>query len=331
MRIAFAGTPAFAATALQGLLSAGYPVDLVLSQPDRPAGRGQRLQASEVKRVALEHRIAVFTPVSLRPERGGAPTVEALEALRGVAPDLLVVAAYGLLLPKSVLDLPRGRAIASGMVRAVNIHASLLPRWRGAAPIVRAIESGDTRTGISIMQMDAGLDTGPILQMEEVAIAADATGGSLTDELAQLGARCIVSALRAIDRGEARAAEQPQHGVTYAAKIDKREASIDWSEPAARIAARLRAFDPVPGARSAIAGHVVKIWRADAVGFGGDVAPAPGTVLRAGPEGIDIACGSGALRVTQLQRAGGKRLEAGTFLAGLPIEPGSRWERAPQT
>ena len=326
MRIAFAGTPPFAATALQGLIESGHSIELVLSQPDRPAGRGQRPQASEVKRLALEHGIRVLTPPSLRPERGGAQTEEALEILREAAPDVLIVAAYGLLLPQAVLDLPRGCPIESGDVRAVNIHASLLPRWRGAAPIARAIEAGDTRTGITIMQMDAGLDTGPILTADAMEIAPDATAGTLTRDLAALGSRSIVRALQAIESGRARAQAQPAEGASYARKIEKSEAWIDWNQSAGQIAARLRAFDPFPGASGVFEAQVVKIWRGEALAPVNAADSVPGQVLRSGGDGIVIACRVGALRATQLQRAGGKRLEAGPFLAGMPIAPGSRWE-----
>jgi methionyl-tRNA formyltransferase len=340
MRIAFAGTPEFAAAALAALLDAGFEVGLVLSQPDRPAGRGQRSQPSAVRRLAQARGIAVATPLSLRPERGGAATMEALARLQSLAPDVLVVAAYGLLLPPAVLQMPRGLPTQMGAATAVNIHASLLPRWRGAAPIVRAIEAGDACTGISIMQMDAGLDTGPILSSESIAIDADATAASLGAQLAQLGARMLVETLHAAARGVLRARPQPEQGVCYAHKVEKREAWIDWSAPAPVIAARVRAFDPFPGACSLLERTTLKIWRAHAMrdearaaGIA-RAAPAagwqPGTIVEAGPAGIVVACGprgpadaSRLLCVTQLQRPGGRRMDARDFLAGTPIVPGA--------
>jgi methionyl-tRNA formyltransferase len=331
MRLAFAGTPAFAATALAALLDAGVEVGLVLSQPDRPAGRGQQLQASPVKALAQRHAIPVLTPPSLRPERGGAAAEEALARLRELSPDVLVVAAYGLLLPEAVLRLPAGLPLEDGTrAGAINLHASLLPRWRGAAPIVRAIEAGDARTGISLMQMDAGLDTGPILAQEAIDIGAEATAGSLTAELAQLGGRMIVAALRpAAARLQAR--PQPDAGITYARKVEKREAPLDWQSPARLLAARVRAFDPFPGASLRLDGSVIKVWRAQALDDApGAALPEPaaaGTVLEAGARGIVVACGAPSsadrrLCLTGLQRAGGRRLDAREFLAGTPLRPG---------
>jgi len=329
MRLAFAGTPAFAATGLQALLDAGHAVHLVLSQPDRPAGRGLHLQPSAVKRLALEHGLPVLTPASLRPERGGAPAQQALDELRAAQIDILVVAAYGLLLPEAVLQLPRGLpAPAPAAARALNIHASLLPRWRGAAPIVRAIEAGDARTGVTIMQMDAGLDTGPMLLSQGLDIAPDATAGALTERLAQLGGQLIVQALELLRQGRLQPQPQPEQGISYAHKVDKREAWLDWRQPAARLAAQVRAFDPFPGACSSLDGQTIKIWGARACSP--DAAAAlPGTVLACGPEGITVACGTAALCLTQLQRAGGRRLAARDFLAGLPLVPGARFSPAP--
>ncbi len=326
MRIAFAGTPAFAATGLAALLAAGAEVVMVLSQPDRPAGRGLQRQPGAVARLAADHGLPLLTPPSLRPARGGELTVAALEALRAARPDVLVVAAYGLLLPEDVLGIPRGLPLAGGggTVTALNIHASLLPRWRGAAPVVRAIEAGDARTGITIMQMDAGLDTGPILLARAIDIAADLTAGELTDRLAALGGELIVAALDALAAGRLRAQAQPADGVRYAHKVSKREAWIDWGRPAAELVARIRAFDPFPGACSALGGHTIKCWRAhaQAAATGPHV---PGTVLAAGAEGVVVACGVGALCLTQLQRPGGRRLAARDFLAGTPVAPGQRW------
>lgn len=334
MRIAFAGTPAFAATALQALLAARYEVCLVLSQPDRPAGRGQQLQASAVKRLAQQHAIAVITPSSLRVERSGQEAEQALAQLRAAQPDVLVVAAYGLLLPPQVLQLPRGLALPNGSVGAINIHASLLPRWRGAAPVVRAIEAGDRQTGITIMQMDAGLDTGPILLMESIAIGPEETAGELTDRLASLGGRLIVTALRQIAQGELTSRAQPLEGIVYAPKVEKHEAWIAWREPAERLAARVRAFDPFPGACSRIAGQTIKVWRARALPGPqrslANAVPAPGTVVAVDAEGVLVACGEGLLRLEQLQRPGGRRLEAREFLVRTPIGVGAKWDMPEQ-
>jgi methionyl-tRNA formyltransferase len=328
MRIAFAGTPAFAATGLEALLAAGFDVGLVLSQPERPAGRGMQSQPGAVARVAHARGLPLATPPTLRAERGGADTAAALEQLRALQPDVLVVAAYGLLLPESVLRIPRGLPLpdSDARVTAVNIHASLLPRWRGAAPIVRALEAGDAQTGISIMQMDAGLDTGPILLAQALDIAPDATAGALTDQLAALGGRLVVDALIGLQEGRLHARAQPAEGALYAHKVNKREAWIDWQRSATELAARIRAFNPFPVACSALAGHTIKIWQAHAVPAGPPLAGgAPGSVVAAGAQGILVACGTDALCLTQLQRPGGRRLGAREFLAGMPIAPGQRW------
>ncbi|THF64547.1 methionyl-tRNA formyltransferase [Pseudothauera nasutitermitis] len=302
LKIAFAGTPEFAACALRALLAAGFRVPLVLTQPDRPAGRGMKLSPSPVKQVALEHGIAVDQPERLR-------TPEQRAALAAAAPDVLVVAAYGLLLPPEVLALPR--------LGCINIHASLLPRWRGAAPIHRAIEAGDTQTGITIMRMDEGLDTGPMLLSAALSIRADDTTGSLHDRLAALGAELVVDALRRLP-DSLPAIAQPDEGVTYAAKITKAEAAIDWRRPAVELERAIRAFDPFPGAWSTLNGTAIKVWGAQPVGAEG----VPGTVLDAGPEGILVACGEGALRLTALQRPGSRRLGVRDFLAGFPVTVG---------
>ena len=314
MRIAFAGTPEFARVALERLLAGGMTIPLVLSQPDRPGGRGLQLQASAVKQCAVEHGLALAQPRSLRldgkyPEDAAA----ARAALQAAMPDLMVVAAYGLILPQWVLDLPR--------LGCFNIHASLLPRWRGAAPIHRAIEAGDRETGVTIMQMDAGLDTGDMLLVERIPIAPQETTGSLHDKLAALGARLVVEAIGLASRGGLRPLPQPESGVTYAHKIDKGEAAVDWSQPAAVIERKIRAFDPFPGASTLAAGEPVKLWRA--VLDPREGAAAPGTVLGADAGGILVACGEGALRLTQLQRAGGKRLPAAEFLRGFAIHAGT--------
>ncbi len=326
MRIAFAGTPPFAATALAALLDQGFDVCMVLSQPDRPSGRGQRPHASAVKRLALESQIPVLTPSTLRPQAGNAAAA-ALEQLQAAAPDLLVVAAYGLLLPELVLQLPRGQPLADGAkLGAINIHASLLPRWRGAAPVARAIEAGDTHTGITIMEMDAGLDTGPILLMEEVEIGAQDSAGLLTERLARLGADLLVRALRELALGRLQRRSQPDQGVTYARKLDKTEAWLDWREPASVVAARVRAFDPFPGASGSIDGMTVKIWAAQlAPAEAAHVGAVPGTVVRVGAPGIEVTCGQGSVLLTELQRPGGRRLSARDYLAGAPIAAGARW------
>ena len=304
MRVAFAGTPEFAQVALARLHAAGHEIPLVLTQPDRPAGRGMKLQASPVKQFALQHGLRVVQPRSLRLDGKHADDARgAHDALVEARPDVLVVAAYGLILPQWVLDLPPHGCI--------NIHASLLPRWRGAAPIHRAIEAGDAHSGITVMQMDAGLDTGDMLRVESIPIAPDETTATLHDRLAALGGRLIVEALDRLDGGLART-PQPAEGVSYARKIEKAEGVIDWRQPAALIERRIRAFDPFPGAGTTLAGEPVKLWCASL----SDASGAPGTVLDASPHAITIACGSGALCVTELQRAGGKRMSAQAFAQG---------------
>ena len=301
MKLIFAGTPEFAAQSLRAILSTENQVVLVLTQPDRPAGRGMVLQPSAVKQVASEHGIEVFQPPTLRD-----PAAQA--RLAAVGADAMVVAAYGLILPQTVLDLPRHGCI--------NIHASLLPRWRGAAPIQRAIQAGDTETGVSIMQMEAGLDTGPVLLREALPITEGDTAASLHDRLAELGARLIVDALRNLPLTPC---PQPSDGVTYAAKIDKAESMLDWRLPALQLSRQVRAFNPFPGTLAYLDGTSVKIWKAVPDANGG----VPGTVLSANKDGIVVACGEGALRLCELQKAGGKRLVAGQFLAGTPIAVGS--------
>ncbi len=310
MRIVFAGTPEFAQQALAALHEAGLELPLVLTQPDRPAGRGLKLQASPVKQFALEHGIEVAQPRSLRLD-GKYPddAAAAQQALLRARPDAMVVAAYGLILPQWGLDLPR--------VGCVTIHAPLLPRWRGAAPIHRAIEAGDAHTGVTIMQMDAGLDTGAMLLTQILPIAADDTTASLHDKLAALGAQLIVQALAQADSWTPTA--QPAEGMTYAAKIDKAEAALDWQAPAALLERRIRAFQPAPGAAGSIAGTAIKIWQASVQPH---AQAAPGTVLAAGEQGIDVATAEGVLRLKRLQKAGGKPLQASEFLRGFAIAPG---------
>ncbi|MEX3629306.1 MAG: methionyl-tRNA formyltransferase [Burkholderia sp.] len=317
LRVIFAGTPEFAAAALAAIHQAGFAVPLVLTQPDRPAGRGMKLQASAVQQYALEHGLPVAQPPSLR--RSGkfpAEAAAALDTLNATPHDVMVVAAYGLLLPQEVLDIPRHGCI--------NVHASLLPRWRGAAPIHRSIEAGDAETGVTLMQMDAGLDTGAMISEARVAIAGEDTTASLHDKLATLGARLIVDALVKLERESSLAATpQPAEGITYAEKIGKHEAALDWREPAEVLARRIRALDPFPGGAGTLDGSVLKLWAAEAVAARG--AAEPGTIVEAGAEGVLITCGSGALRVTQLQKPGGKRLPAREFLAGAPLEAGQRF------
>ncbi|MDK9703412.1 MAG: methionyl-tRNA formyltransferase [Sulfuritalea sp.] len=304
MKIVFAGTPEFAARALEALLAAGHQVVLALTQPDRPAGRGMSLQASAVKKVALAHGIPVFQPERLKDPATHEP-IRAACAEGGA--ELMVVAAYGLILPQAVLDLPRRGCI--------NIHASLLPRWRGAAPIHRAIEAGDAQTGITIMQMEAGLDTGPMLLSAAIDIEPQDTTGSLHDRLAGLGGKLVVEALARFD--QLAPVVQPEAGVTYAAKIDKAEARLDWNQPAETLARRLRAFNPFPGAVVTLAGEPVKVWRGEVVAAQGR----PGQVLAADGGGVVVACGAAALRLTELQKSGGRRLASADFLHGTPLRP----------
>ncbi len=315
MKLVFAGTPEFAQVALARLHAAGFDIPLVLTQPDRPAGRGMKLHASAVKAFALDHGITVAQPRSLRldgkfPDDASA----ARDALLAARADVMVVAAYGLILPPRVLAVPR--------LGCMNIHASLLPRWRGAAPIHRAVEAGDARTGITVMQMDAGLDTGDMLLAEAVTLATDETTASLHDRLAALGGRLIVEALGLAACGGLVATPQPAEGVTYAHKVDKAEAAIDWALPASLIERRIRAFDPFPGAGITLAGESIKCWRARlADGHG-----LPGEVLAAGEGGVVVACGEGALNLCELQRPGGKRLPVAAFLQGRPLVAGMRFD-----
>jgi methionyl-tRNA formyltransferase len=310
LRVAFAGTPEFAAVALDAILAAGHTVPLVLTQPDRPAGRGMKLQASPVKQLAQQHGLPVAQPHSLRLD-GKYPddAAAARDALLAAQPDVMVVAAYGLILPQWTLDLPR--------LGCLNIHGSLLPRWRGAAPIHRAIEAGDTETGITIMQMDAGLDTGDMLLIGAEPIRADDTTAVLHDRLAALGGRLVVDALS--QAGSLVRTPQPTEGVNYAHKIEKAEAAIDWSQPAAVIERRVRAFDPFPGCTFTLPtdkGHeVVKLWRASVVPASGS----PGEVLHAQGETLVVACGEQALALHTLQRPGGKRVAAREFLQSCTL------------
>ena len=302
MKLVFAGTPAFAATALESLLAAGFDIALVLTQPDRPAGRGLRPRPSAVKEFASQHGLPLFQPATL-----SEPAIEAqIRATRATA---MVVAAYGLLLPAAVLAIP-----ARG---CFNIHASLLPRWRGAAPIERALLAGDRETGITIMLMDEGLDTGAIVLQQAIAINDDDTAQTLHDKLAQLGASNIVRALR--EQSSPRA--QDGAAATYAKKISKAEATVDWTSSADAICRQIRAFNPRPGAATTLYGATLKLWRAQPASA---IAGAPGTVVAVGAEGLVVATGDGAVRITELQRAGGKRLAATAVLAGSNVVPGTR-------
>lgn len=306
MKIGFAGTPAFAEVALRALIRHGCDVCVVLTQPDRPAGRGMKLSASPVKETALEHQIPVLQPHSLKldgryPDEAFA-TKSSLESLNL---DLLVVAAYGLILPKWLLELPRQGCL--------NIHASLLPRWRGAAPIQRAIEAGDAQTGITIMQMDEGLDTGDMLLWQAVDIQASDNTQTLHDKLASLGAEMIVQALEGLQKNQLTATPQPEHGVTYASKIEKSEAQLDLTLPAAALARRIRAFNPFPGATLTLPGIAdpVKVW--DAISIPEKTSGTPGSLVSASPHGIDLATGDGVLRLLELQRPGAKRQAVAVF------------------
>ncbi|MDR3299703.1 MAG: methionyl-tRNA formyltransferase [Candidatus Accumulibacter sp.] len=304
MNLVFAGTPEFAACALKAILAAGHRVRLALTQPDRPAGRGMALRPSPVKEIAAAAGIDVLQPPTLKDsavwERVGAAQAE-----------VMVVAAYGLLLPQALLDIPR--------FGCLNIHASLLPRWRGAAPIQRAILAGDAESGVCVMRMEAGLDTGPVLRRGRLPIASGATAGALHDQLAELGARLIVEAL---DDLPGTSVPQSVEGVTYAAKIEKAEAPLDWRLSAVRLERQIRAFNPFPGATATLDGTPLKVWRAVCLTDENFSAP-PGGVVSTAPDGIVVACGEGALRLTELQKAGGRRLPAARFLAGHPLRSGA--------
>ena len=349
MKLVFAGTPEFAREALAALHAAGHEIALVLTQPDRPAGRGMKLHASPVKQWALDHGVPVAQPRSLRldgkyPEDAAA----ARQVLLATGAECMVVAAYGLILPQWVLDLmsgagpsqaakaPSGGSAAHEVASVgaavhrgcLNIHASILPRWRGAAPIHRAIEAGDAQTGITIMQMDAGLDTGDMLLLKTLPIAPEATTATLHDQLAVLGGQCIVQALATPDALVR--TPQPAEGITYAHKIDKAEAALDWALSADLLARRIRAFDPFPGMTVPLSHNgsteTLKLWAATAEPLAQAIEP--GTVVQADASGVRVACGQGQLCLTQLQRPGGKRLNAADFLRGCPLQPGQRLKAA---
>jgi methionyl-tRNA formyltransferase len=313
MRAGFAGTPEFAVRALAALHGAGFTIPVVLTQPDRPSGRGMAVRVSPVKQFAVDHGLCILQPPTLR-------TAEAQAALRKTPLDVLVVAAYGLILPQAVLDWPR--------FGCLNIHASLLPRWRGAAPIARAIEAGDRESGITIMQMDAGLDTGPIVLRQSLPIGPRETAGSLHDRLADLGAGLCVEALRTLEReGRMETRPQPSDRVTYAAKIERADTQVDWTRSAEAIDRQVRAFAPAPGAVAAWQGAPVKIRIAQPIDGRAD--GAPGTIISVSREGIDVVCGLDAiprlLRLVELQPAAGRPMPASAFAAGRGVAPGGRF------
>jgi methionyl-tRNA formyltransferase len=306
LRILFAGTPEFAVPALKALIDAGLPPVTVLTQPDRPAGRGRKLQPSPVKACAQKQGIEVLQPETLR----GSGILAALQRLEA---DLMVVAAYGLILPQDILDLPR--------FGCWNIHASLLPRWRGAAPIQRAIEAGDEETGVCIMQMEAGLDTGPVYARRCTRIRDDETGGSLHDRLASMGADALLACVKQLIEQRLPAPEPQNHALaTYAHKLDKAEARIDWTLPAVQLERRVRAFNPWPVAWCELRGERLRVWRARAIETGSTLGP-PGQVIAAGAGGIDISAGQGGLRLLEVQRPGGRRMPAADFLRAHGLTP----------
>ena len=309
MRVIFAGTPEFAASALQSLLAAGHEIVLALTQPDRAGGRGMKLLTPPVKQAALAAGLTVLQPHTLKD-----PAVHKL--LSDSKPDVMVVAAYGLILPQAVLDIP--------LLGAVNIHASLLPRWRGAAPIQRALLAGDSQTGITIMRMEAGLDTGPVLLQEAFDISECDTAQSLHDRLAELGARMVVLALETLRNTQP--SPQPEQGVTYAQKLTKAEARINWNMSAGVISRSIRAYFPFPGAYSNLKGTELKLWSAVPHAHDVPLNSVPGQVLQASSNGVTVSCGEGTLELLELQRPGGKKLAVAEFLRGFPIAPGDRFE-----
>ena len=306
MKVIFAGTPDFAAAALKAIAAAGFEIPLVLTQPDRPKGRGMQLAPSPVKQAALELGLRVAQPEKLR------NNAEALQMLKEVEADVMVVAAYGLILPQDVLDTPKHGCL--------NIHASLLPRWRGAAPIQRAIEAGDAETGVCIMQMDIGLDTGGVVSEHRYAIQPTDTANEVHDALMNLGAAAIVADLQQLKtEGRLKSVKQPEEGVTYAQKLSKEEARINWNESAAVIERKIRAFNPVPAAWVEYQGKPMKIWRAEVVAQQGRA----GEVLSCSSDGLIIACGANALKITELQPSGSKRMDIAAFAAGHTVEAGT--------
>ena len=320
MKLIFAGTPEFARVALAKLHASGHEIVLVLTQPDRPSKRGMKLHPSPVKQFALDHALALAQPRSLKLDGKYPEDAKAARALLDAAQaDAMVVAAYGLILPQWALDVP-----ARG---CFNIHASLLPRWRGAAPIHRAIEAGDAETGVTLMQMDAGLDTGDMLLIEKCAVAPDDTTVTLHDKLAALGADLVVRALADAAEGNLKPVRQPLDGVTYAHKIEKHEAEIDWAQPADLIVRRVRAFNPFPGASTHLGGETLKVWSA---GVGASLPPSTanfGSILAIADDSIDVAAMNSVVSITELQRPGGKRLPVGDFLRGFDLRVGMVFEK----
>lgn len=337
MRIIFAGTPEFACVALRRLHAAGHTIALVLTQPDRPAGRGMQLQASAVKQFALQQGFPIAQPRSLRLD-GKYPDDAAIAraAIADALAEVMVVAAYGLILPQWVLqdmsDVTQMRPVpeatsAGAKYGCLNIHGSLLPRWRGAAPIHRAIEAGDVETGITIMQMDAGLDTGDMLLRQSIPIGSDDTTASLHDRMAELGGALIVSALERAAASQLQPVTQSAHGVTYANKIEKVEALIDWEQSAAVICRRVHAFNPFPVAKTRLAGEDIKVWLAhEGTVAATNVLPLPGTIVAVTPAGIAVAAMNSIVILTELQRAGGKRLAVADFLHGFDVQVGMRMQ-----
>ncbi len=331
MRVIFAGTPEFALAALERIHASGHQVALVLTQPDRPAGRGLKLQSSVVKQFAQRHGMALAQPRSLRLD--GKYPEDAAQARAAIAvadADVMVVAAYGLILPQWVLDtMAQPHSDGTPRLGCINIHASLLPRWRGAAPIHRAIEAGDAETGVTIMQMDAGLDTGDMLFMHRLPITAGDTTATLHDRLADLGSKLIVLALSQAADGHLKPIRQGEDGVTYASKVEKHEAAIDWNQSAEQICRRVRAFNPFPGASATLVGETYKVWAAQALPDPAlPVALVPGTILAIDNAGIAVAAQDSMVVITELQRAGGKRLALADFLRGAALQPGLRFDAA---
>lgn len=327
MRIIFAGTPEFAKVALERLHASGHTIALVLTQPDRPAGRGMKLRHSEVKEYALAHQMPLAQPRSLKLD-GKYPqdAAEARAAIADAQADVMVVAAYGLILPQWVLDDMSATVGNGAKLGCLNIHGSLLPRWRGAAPIHRAVEAGDLQTGITIMQMDAGLDTGDMLLVQNIDIAPEASTGVLHDQLAELGAQLVVQALDWAAAARLKPQAQPATGVTYAHKIDKSEAAIDWRADAQTIARRVRAFNPFPVATTQLRGEVLKVWAAHAE-VATQVLPC-GQIVAVAHTGIAVAAMNSIVHLTELQRAGGKRLPVAEFLRGFDVQVGMQMDMA---
>jgi methionyl-tRNA formyltransferase len=307
MRLIFAGTPAFAAVALEALVQSAHQIALVLTQPDRPAGRGMKMVSSEVKQLALSHGLSVLQPATLR-------DADVVHSIASLGADAMIVAAYGLILPPEVLSVFQ--------YGCINIHASVLPRWRGAAPIQQALLAGDRETGVSIMRMEEGLDTGPVFTIERIRIESRDTSSTLHDKLAALGARTIVRALAGIESGSLQAEPQSVGGITYAHKITREQARIDWKLPAVELDRAVRAFNPFPAAFSFFDEQVVKIWDAE---IASGSSAEPGEIIAVSDMGIVVACGSGALCLTRLQRSGGKQLPVAEFLRGFPVRPGQRF------